>query len=569
MAARATFVLIASTAVVPFRQVTMKTSILMLFLVTLTACGQPQDDSGPVGEPLIDSVTTIMPPPNTTSSQTQYAQPLYEGVTTLEERIADADLIAIARMASVVSTVEQIAFDDTREYIGALKFTFNIDETLKSPSGSSPTQVVAMVGSRRGFTSRAEAQTVANKILNERDTQWDDRSAIIFLATSSLEYPATLSDSLYYMSFVDYTYGFEDNYSLASERSRLWLPEANTDSNDGQSTSSAERHFLTGAPQPQNAEGGATTSESPSIPLADLKAKITRIKSELNTNTSLGYQLCISEKYQRERLEAVRASEGRTYDKEQTFNEQIASGLPAGTAVLDDTWNFVYGPDGWESKSRFVGTDANLFTIGATKDTVARTGKITNSFRAVKGTFEYEWRIRPLETVRPLPNGTYNLTWKYQRGEFILCDPDYVRNHTVVVTVTAPASTLHEAFFDPVTVGSAIAADATNGVLKPTAFTDGNGASATLQRIAWEAGTVKLTLSPHTGLANHVLDFIGLDGKVSLSLDADEATVDAANNTLSWPVSHQPWKSGDKLMLRIHDGAVTKRAVWRGRGRGG
>ena len=439
------------------------------------------------------------------------------------------------------------------EYIGTLKFTFNIDEILKSPSGSSLTQVVAMVGSRRGFKTRAEAQSVANKMLNERDTQWDNRSAIIFLATSSLEYPATLSDDLYYMSFIDYTYGFEDNYSLASERSRLWLPEANTNSDGSQSASSTERHFLTGVPQPQNAAGGATTSESPSIPLADLKAKITHIKNELNTNTSLGYQLCISEKYQRERLEAVRASEGRTYDKEQTFNEQIGSGLPAGTAVLDDTWNFVYGPDGWESKSQFVGTDADLFTIGATKDTVARTGKITNSFRAVKGTFKYEWRIRPLETVRPLSNGTYNLTWKYQRGEFILCDPDYVRNHTVVVTVTAPAGTLHEAFFDPVTVGSAIGADASDGVLNPATFTDANGDLATIHRISYDSSDVSMTLSPRTAITGHKLDFIELDGAVSLSLHVDDATVDAANGTLSWTVAEQPWEDGDLLMLRIRE----------------
>ncbi len=537
----------------------MKTSILMLFLVTLTACGHPQDVSGPVGEPLTDSVTTIMPPPNTTSSQTQYTHPPYEGITTLEERIADADLIALARMTSVVAAVEEIAFDETREYIGALKVTFSIDEVLKSPSGSSPTQVVAMVGSRRGFKTRAEAQTVANKMLNERDTQWDNRSAIIFLATSSLEYPGTLSDALYYMSFIDYTYGFEDNYSLASKRSRLWLPEANTGSGVG--GQSSERRFLTGVPQQQaaGAQGASVTSESPSISLTDLNTKITRIKNELNANTSLGYQLCISEKYQRERLEAVRASEGRTYDKERTFNEEIGSGLPAGTAVLDDTWNFVYGPDGWESKSQFIGADAELFIIGATKDTVPRIGKITNSFRAVKGTFDYEWRIKALETVRPLPKGTYQLTWKYRRGEYILCDPNYVRNHTVVVTVTAPSGVLHEAFFDPVTVGAAIAADATNGVLKPITFTDGNSVSATLQRIAWEApsagsgqvGAVKLKLSPHTGLANHVLDFIALDGTVSVSLAADEATVDAANNTLSWPVSSQPWKNGDLLMLRI------------------
>ena len=47
------------------------------------------------------------------------------------------------------------------------------------------------------------------------------------------------------------------------------------------------------------------------------------------------------------------------------------------------------------------------------------------------------------------------------------------------------------------------------------------------------------------------LDFIALDGSVSLSLDVDDATVDAANNTLPWSLSDQPWHPSDKLMLRI------------------
>ena len=92
-----------------------------------------------------------------------------------------------------------------------------------------------------------------------------------------------------------------------------------------------------------------------------------------------------------------------------------------------------------------------------------------------------------------------------------------------------------------------------DGVLKPASFTDANGASAAIQRIWWVENTVEMMLSPHTGLANHVVDFIGLDGKVILSLDADDATVDAANNTLSWPVTRQPWKDGDILMVRIRE----------------
>ena len=130
------------------------------------------------------------------------------------------------------------------------------------------------------------------------------------------------------------------------------------------------------------------------------------------------------------------------------------------------------------------------------------------------------------------------------------------------MTVTAPAGTLHEAFFDPVTVGTAIGADASNGVLKPASFTDANGASATIQRIWWVENTVEMMLSPNTGLANHVVDFIGLDGTVILSLDADDAvetvvTADPPHKMLGWPETSLPWKDGDKLMVRIHDGSVT------------
>lgn len=95
-------------------------------------------------------------------------------------------------------------------------------------------------------------------------------------------------------------------------------------------------------------------------------------------------------------------------------------------------------------------------------------------------------------------------------------------------------------------------------MLKPAAFTDANGASATLQRIEWAPGTgsgpgtVKLKVTPHTGVAGHIVDFLELDGTVSLSLTVDDATVDAANGTLSWPVAAQPWEDGDTLMVRVY-----------------
>ena len=150
---------------------------------------------------------------------------------------------------------------------------------------------------------------------------------------------------------------------------------------------------------------------------------------------------------------------------------------------------------------------------------------------------------------RPLPSGEYEIDRKEVWIDFLVCD--YVLSHDWTITVNAPEGVLHEAFFDPVTDGAAVAADGTNGVLKPASFTGDDGASATIERIEWESGTVKLEVSPHTAVAGHILDFIELDGTASLSLNADQATVDAANDTLSWSVASQPWENGDELMVRV------------------
>ena len=509
-----------------------------------------------------DIVTTTFPPLGT-----RFFPPPNDGPISMELRIADSDLMAIVSLSSVTSAVETITVEGQTGYMGALKFTFAVQELLKSPAGVTPTQVVSLVGSKQGYAERSDAQVIADRMASERDTQWDGRNAIIFVATHSLDYPATSSDDLYYMAYIDYTYGLGDGYSLASERHRLWLPEARTGTG-GSASSTPERRFLIAVPQQSpstnpRAANLPNDAETPSIPLTDLKATISRINAELNVDTSEGYQSCIRKKYEYAQMRQIWASRGREYDRPQTFESEIGSGLAAGTVVVPNTWSVAY-PDGSANRSEFTGADATLFRIHEKTETT-RTGmsehRITNSYGAFKKRVEFQIWADPLETVRPLPAGIYDLTWKFYRADFVLCDPSYVKNNTVTVTVTAPTGTLHEAFFDPVTVGTAIGADSTNGVLKPTAFTDGNSASASLQRIAWEApstgsgqaGTVKLKLSPHTGLANHVVDFIALDGKVVLSLDADDATVDAANNTLNWTVTDQPWHDGDLLMVRIRE----------------
>ena len=188
-----------------------------------------------------------------------------------------------------------------------------------------------------------------------------------------------------------------------------------------------------------------------------------------------------------------------------------------------------------------TGPDAELFYGHTTDDD----SDSTNGFR-------YAYTL-----ARPLPAGQYTVNFHQQFGNQALCgfkpgiaDKGY---STHVVTVTAPAGTLHEAFFDPVTVGTAVKADGSSGVLKPTSFTVGS-TSTEITSLEWSSSQVVLTLGTHVSLGGQVLDFIDLNGKVALSLFADDATVDSTAGTYSWPMTSQPWADGDKLMLRIREG---------------
>ena len=506
-------------------------------------------------------VTTTFPPLGM-----HFSVPIYYGPATMERRIVDADIIAIVSLASSTTAVETHTYEGQAGYVGALKFTFTVEELIKSPAGSSPTQIVAMVGSLQAYAERSDAQAVADKMARERDTQWDDRQAIVFLASHSLEFPGTSSDDLYFMSFVDYTYGLGDSYSIASIRNQLWLPEARTSSDGGGGNTARtpqERRFLTGVPQqtPDTSPRAATVStrtETPSVALTDFKTTVARIDAELAGQTE-GYQLCVRENYERLPKVALWAARGDDFMSPETFTAEIGSGLEAGTEVLYDTRKIVLGPNGWESRTELLGADAALFRIGETTKSETRTVGGLDSINAQKTGIERVWNVQPMETLRPLPSGFYSFTWKYHRAEYVLCAPDVFYNHTVNVTVTAPIGTVHEALFDPVTLRQAqgrlpdVGADSSNGKLEPAAFTDANGGSATIEGISYEAGAVKLEVTPNGALADHMLDFIELDGTVSLSLDVVDATVDSANDTLSWSVASQPWEDGDKLMVRIRE----------------
>ena len=378
------------------------------------------------------------------------------------------------------------------------------------------------------YDTREKADNRREAILEERDSQWDGREAIFFLVDGPSVGPSPLLSTQpqlanqYVLGLGD-RYSVDDRYSLHSQHNKRWLPAATNTGSTGDS-----QEFLTDVPPPTER-----------ITLGELKRKITEVAAELDGGDgSDEYQECVLEKYRYIRNQRnwpeERGNPYGVWDLDYT----VVSGQPAGT-VLDQHEAYGVYPD-TKITLWFEGSGASLLDIAEGASTPYdrdRDGEYDG--------FKYDVMMR---LARPIPAGEYRFDLKESWPRWAVCS--YVISNEWTVTVTAPEGVLHEAFFDPVTDGSAVAADSTVGVLDPASFIDA-GATTTIERIEWEAETVTVKLTPHTALAGRVVDFIELDGTVSLSLVVDDATVDAATDTLSWPVSPQPWDDGDKLMVRM------------------
>ena len=425
------------------------------------------------------------------------------------------------------------------KYSVALKFSLGVSEYLK---GTGPSSIVAVWVDGRSYQTSAEANDAKTVILAERDDQWDDRVAIFFLYGDAGGFGSQLDEQLkrtdHFLLYVGDPYSPDDFYSLHSRGHKAWLPADTSTSSTGDG-----QEFLLDVPPPPG-----SSSTAPTMTLGNLKTRITEIAAELEGGDgSEAYKGCVLEKYRYLRNQRNFPEEmGEPYTL-WNINQSFVSGRPRGT-VLDQRKAYGGYPD-TKVALWLEGRDSALFD---TSD-----GDSTASDTDSDGEYDTIKYDQIITFARPLPAGEYRFDLKEPWRYHIICN--FVISNEWTVTVNAPGGALHEAFFDPVTDGTAVAADDSNGVLKPAAFTDANGASATLERIAWEpgtggSGTVKLQVNPPTGLTDQEVNFIALDGSVSLSLQVANATVDAANRTLSWTVASQTWENGDKLMLRIREG---------------
>ena len=441
---------------------------------------------------------------------------LFFGDGTIEEKITRSDAVVRATMGTVVNEVTQAA---NGKYRIALKFTFTVHEYLK---GTGATSIVGYWVDGREYGTSAAATADKPRITSWRDSQWDDREAILFLIDdhSHLEYlgsglDAKLADANTFLISVGMQYIQDDNYSLYSERWRVWLPSISA---PGPSSGrAASREYLLDVPAPSSVSG-ARANTTPTITLADLKTLIASISAEVNSSSDpAAYAECLQTKYLNERMAAFHESQGRS-DTDMFGRPHVvlsmASGQPEGTVINAEPG---YGVEGFTARSRMwlEGGDTELFTV-----TEGPEAPYTGTLELEPETFTFDFQFR---TARPLPAGEYAASREeiWLPSNYQLCEISTPLNWAV--TVTAPAGTVHEAFFDPTATGFT----SQGGELEPATFT-ADGVASTVEALKYENGEVVLKLNPFNALTGLHLLFIELDGSIGMVLSASSAKADKA-----------------------------------------
>ena len=464
----------------------------------------------------------------------------YYGVASKEEVILGSDTIARVELLGVSTSTAAYHAWWLSGWSGNLEFRFRVLEYLK---GSGPTEIVA-VAANGPYKTETDARKYMSYTVAWHDTRWDDREAIVFLSSTSDIVPDL--GSRYFLG--DMSLGGENAYLVSSRHSKKWLPAATQPGGSGRSdTSSENKLFLLDAPASGGGSGQRSSGSAtgPTIRLSAMKTLIADLDTQANAGGTEEYRKCVQEAYIVKRLlhENVVVQGHRP----SLQHHSLSSGLPAGTLFHEFENRGGMPPDN-VGRTWAEGDAEDLVKFEAT-DYVPYTPSFDEVYGSSHQRFSFTQRVL---TARPLPAGVYRFYLNTLAAWGVVCNliSDVERNlFEHQLTVEPAARTVHEAFFDPVTIGAAVGAHGANGVLKPAAFTVA-GASATMQSLKWESGTATMVLDPSASLAGHQVDFIALDGSVTTTLAVDDAT--QSGGTLTWSVATQPWNAGDLLMLRIH-----------------
>ena len=556
-------------------------SILAAFALCAAACASPEPQAeqrlASVGSPTPSPTPSSTPPANENVIRQETPLVMESGFATLDERIFRSDVIAIATMRSVSASARPRIGGG---YVASLEFMFDVHEYLKGGGGESlvvdlrlghrGSDVVRQDSPNGVYQTEDDALKAGDEWIAE-DRWWDDRVSAVFLQSRVTPYDeeepnAVLADASPRYNFLSSAtdpklsfatavkYYYKDGFSIESEQIRSWLPSsspAGSGSAVSDSLDSGETLFLQGntprsiSASPRTvtpdevdatvtsdtvdaiaASDTAVSQTSGDLSLSNLRARIDAMTDLLEKGTGIeGYVECLEFRFTDER---------RPYTPPQ-IERRTESGLPLGSVFVDRG-----DPGGGDEYfgGYFKGTHKRLFE-----------NEVVDSNDDPNDGYRLESRNR-----RPLPRGVYELKYYVTHPLFQPCGYNSLDSHWTI-HVTAPAGTLHEAFFDPAAMGGGAGADGDNGVLKPTALSLADGTSAALRSVKWQPSAVEMRLEPHAKLPGYHADFIALDGSISLRLDFDDASEigEGDARALSWPVCVRPWQSGDMLMLRISE----------------
>ena len=484
-------------------------SALLLVSVALFACGQQDQPVAPAGYEIGDEI--------------------YTGGRSKEEMILASSVIVRANLTGMsTSTVQTTAEPGSSYWTPVLKFRFRVLKYLK---GAGPTEIDALVTDGGYHDTQATARAQLPRMEAAHDTQWDDRQAILFLDNEWANIPS-LSSSLFVLG--DISPDGELSYTIGTRHAKVWLPAAQT------LARGSDPLFLLDAPGSTRAATRSTTSThtstAPTISLSAFKQLTKKLLAEASSGGTDRWRACVEDAYQFEREQQYRTEKYGTFAYQHQL-DAIRSGQPAGVVVW--TASGLAFDENRIGRHWFSGPDAAAFGFSATDFQTRGTS-----------TEEFVLHTRNLVTARPLPAGEYRFGYNAVPPWIAMCGKftdKPVELREMFLSITSGPRILHEAFFDPVAIATAVGADSSNGVLKPNAFSL-NGTNTTISSLKWEEGAVTMTLSPTASLADYAIDFIDVNGTTTLSLTSDNAST----TPLAWTVPDKPWADGDLLMLRIH-----------------
>ena len=462
------------------------------------------------------------------------------GPSSIEEMTARSKVVARVRFVSVRPVGQRspvgYPFGDprTERYYAALEYTFTALEYIKGSGGS---QITAFAigsdvesvkdDSAIYSTSRKKAVRLAEALLEVRDRRWEGREAILFL-----RYVA--AHDYYWLGHLDLDNSAYRNFTVRSTEFKAWLPDANipaatirvaTAQGSATDKTKAEQRFFLEDPSRtlrliRSSEGARSIIAMPATAsLSEIKEAAADVVGWVDASGATEDAAeCVANFYEQERI-----SKANGTDQLRQWEMTARSGQPAGS----DAFRY----PGMDKDFELSPSLANLTEEDVGKD-ISYAGRDARLFgNRFWGYITY---------ARPLPAGQYRFFYNQRNRLSLVCDakPAAARNlREFIVTVVAPAETLAESFFDPYADSAAITGTTTVGTISWQPPSAGSG----------QAGRVTADLT--VDVTGHTLDFIALDGSVSLSLDVANAT--EADGALTWTVPIQPWSAGDKLMLRI------------------